>query len=196
MNICMNILKEPEIFIPAAALLVAILIFWTQLWLRWGESAGANKFNIALGFVWTIIAIMYALVAIIWAVTREIEIDNVAIGLFFAALLMGVFNVFIEVVSSLSHVFGCRDVGQSLFTIDDLTRLWAKITKKEQKTDEKKAKRKVSALMLVFAALLACFSILQIGIAVWATIGFMAAVLILVSVIVGIFTKRGNKKLS
>jgi len=114
----LNYLQRPELFITAAALQTAILIFLANLWMKVGKISDGknnkNKKNLALGITRSYIAIGYSVTAFALVIIFS-NIERYTIGLFTASFFMGEFVVLILVASALTQLSGVRGVGESLF---------------------------------------------------------------------------------
>ncbi len=87
MAFCMNVLKDPVIFLPSTALIAIILLVWAQL------SAGGKErksFTLYLGFAWIHWAIFFSLLAFGLHVFKSYEY---AIGFLGLAFLMAIAHV-------------------------------------------------------------------------------------------------------
>ncbi|OGN88651.1 MAG: hypothetical protein A2158_08070 [Chloroflexi bacterium RBG_13_46_14] len=116
MDSCFNYLREPDIFLPSCALIIAVLIFLTDLWFRFGESKKAIPTHISTGIFWCYIAILFASISFIGVVITS-DIDKWEIGFFITSLLMGGLVISILILSSVFGTFSNSErKPNSLFT--------------------------------------------------------------------------------
>lgn len=104
MNLCMNVLYEPEVFLPSASLTVLILLVWAQLAqpirppndgkYRKATELARSVATQLLGFMWIFFAILLALASFAMYV---VELKQLAIALLSWSVLM----TFVHVLLSL-----------------------------------------------------------------------------------------------
>jgi len=96
---CLNLLGEPEVFIPAATLLALVLLVWAQLY----ASGGSETKNVhwVMGLFWTYLAMFFALAAVAALFFR----DNWAKGFLILSFFMTVVNILVALLKSGSLIF-------------------------------------------------------------------------------------------
>jgi hypothetical protein len=98
MNRCLNLLEKPEVFLPAAALLALVLLVWAQLSVPRERKDLDRDFNLVCGFVWTYLAILFALVAV--AIFINDKTNDYAKGFLILSFFMAVTNLLIGIVTT------------------------------------------------------------------------------------------------
>jgi hypothetical protein len=100
MDACLNLLGQPVVFIPIAALLALILLVWAQLHMRGG---GKRSVNWTCGVTWAFLALLSALIAV--AIFVPSNTSDCAKGFLMLAFFMAVVNVVIIVVLEIADLF-------------------------------------------------------------------------------------------
>ena len=95
MDACLNVLYDPKIFLPSAALIIVVLALWAQLSAR-GQNGGS--FTLYLGFVWIYLAIFFALLAF---GLHVLEFKRCAVGFFGLSFLMTIVHVLFSTLRKL-----------------------------------------------------------------------------------------------
>jgi len=123
-------MRKLSIFITADALLAAVLLMWAQLWttssaqfwVQWyflNDTAQQEyrkllerfDFNTGIGLAWTYIAVLFALLALVWVAYRSItqarleETPKLSIVLFINSLAMTILNVGQSIISIIWKLF-------------------------------------------------------------------------------------------
>ncbi len=111
MNICLNILREPNIFFTASGFLAAISVFLAQLEAHTHQMYGtkaSKQFTVGLSFLWTFLTILAALAAFArgaWSSNGiNDKIDECAIALFWLSLFMAVTDIVVAIVATFLKV--------------------------------------------------------------------------------------------
>ncbi len=134
-------MRKLSVFITADALLAAVLLVWAQLWIQpyaqiWGDWYAAWQSdptkseqimtlfdrlgpNINIGLAWTYLAVLCALMALVWIGCKSFKYGieftpNFSLGLFFASITLAILEVGQSFVSIVIKTF---DVNSKLFQV-------------------------------------------------------------------------------
>ncbi|MCX6008722.1 MAG: hypothetical protein NTW48_01530 [Chloroflexi bacterium] len=93
-------MRNLRTFLTASSLLVAVLLFWAQLWER--SPAQGREYVVGLGLSWTFASVLLTLFAMAWAGFASVRdrkdrgespAPPLSIGLFGASIIMTIYNI-------------------------------------------------------------------------------------------------------
>jgi hypothetical protein len=102
---CFNLLGQPEVFIPTAALLALVLLVWVQLHVHGKEKEEERDVNWFCGVAWAYLAILSALTAVALFIC---EISTCARGFLILAFFMTGINIIIVFVLNIANIARLR----------------------------------------------------------------------------------------